>query len=101
MWITVEKQRFSGDFFLGISRPVVKSTVVLAAYSHLPPHLFKGLKLNEKVLVRKVICNYKKVISFSHISTTVITTNFKYKFLLLRVLLIKFHKGLMMTGAKQ
>ena len=105
MWITVEKQRFSGDFSLGISRFVVKGSVLLAAFPHLPPHLFKGLKLSEKVLVRKVICNYKKVISFSHISTAVITTNFKYKFLLSRVLFIKFfkfnkfNKVLMVTGA--
>lgn len=85
MWITVEKQRVFGDFSLGISKVVVNGFKLTSAFPHLPPQLFMKRFQDGSPLVRKVICNYKKVISLSHISTAVITTNFKYKSLSSRV----------------
>lgn len=79
MWITVENKRVSGDFALGISKAKVKSSSDSLGFPQLAPQLFTGIKVNNSYLVRKVICNYKKVILFTHLLTAVITTNFKYK----------------------
>ena len=79
LWITVENTRNSGDVYLGISKAKVKSFKVNLGFPHLSPQLFISL-LNQKILlIWKKLCNYIKVISLTHISTAVITTNFKYK----------------------
>ena len=79
MWITVENKRVSGDFALGISKVKVKSSSGFLGFPQLTPQLFTGIKVKNSYLVRKVICNYKEVILLTHLLTTVITTNFKYK----------------------
>jgi hypothetical protein len=86
MWITVEKERVFGDISLGISKVWVDASLFLSAFPQRSPQLFKK-SLNLIFLSsRKVICNYKNVILFTHLSTAAITTNFKYKFLSYRVL---------------
>ena len=79
VWITVENKRVFGDIELGISKAVVKGFNVIKAYPHLSPQLLKVGFDRKMVLVWEVICNYKKVTSFTHLLTAVITTNFKYK----------------------
>jgi hypothetical protein len=79
MWITVENTRKSVESMLGISQEKVKGFKVINIYPQLfPQHslLEKSINLSLKW---KEICNYKKVILLTHISTAVITTNFKYK----------------------
>ena len=86
MWITVENQRDSGDFVLGISQGGIKS-LLQSDFSPQPsPQLFTEPFLQMNILVRKVSCNYKAVIRFSHKLTVVITTNFIYKTFPKRVL---------------
>ena len=79
MWITVENERVSGDFALGISKVKVKSSSGFLGFPQLTPQLFTGIKVKNSYLVRKVICNYKEVVLLTHLLTAVITTNFKYK----------------------
>lgn len=79
LWITVENTRNSGDVALGISQGEVKSLEVNLGFPHLSPQLFISLLNQKTLLMWKKLCNYKKVISVTHISTAVITTNFKYK----------------------
>ena len=86
MWISVENQRISGDFQLGISQGGVKGFEKTSSYPQTSPQLFADLVSQIALLVRKVSCNYKWVISFSHKLTAVITTNFKYKTFSKRVL---------------
>ena len=74
------KERISGDFSLGISQVAVQASLINTSFPQLPPQLLTNQLTLINSLVRKVICNYKKVISISHISTPVITTNFKYKY---------------------
>jgi hypothetical protein len=85
MWITVENTRKSGDSQLGISQEGLEGFKVSSTFPQSSPQLFiKRFSKNFR-LIWEEICNYKKVISFTHISTAVITTNFKYKTFLLRV----------------
>lgn len=90
LWITVENKRKSGDFSLGISKAVVKGSRVLPSYPHSSPQLLIGRYLREITSKWEEICNYKKVILLTHISTAVITTNFKYKTFSWRVPPLKF-----------
>ena len=85
MWITVENKRKSGDSHLGISQEVLEGFKVVSTFPQSSPQVFIKKVLKILFLMWEEICNYKKVISFTHISTTVITTNFKYKTFLLRV----------------
>ena len=85
MWITVENKRKSGDSYLGISQEVLEGFEVASTFPQSSPQLLKSYFPKSFVLIWEEICNYKKVISLTHISTTVITTNFKYKTFLLRV----------------
>ena len=80
MWITVENTRKCGDIELGISKLKVKGSGVFGSYPHLSPQVFTKIVNMVSSLVRKVTCNYKKVIQVTHLLTPVITTNFKYKF---------------------
>jgi hypothetical protein len=80
MWITVENTLIFGDIDLGISKLKVKGFSLNHFFPHLSPQVFITVLSQIQVLVRKVICNYKKVISFTHLLTAVITTNYKYKF---------------------
>ena len=85
MWITVENKRKSGDSWLGISQGLIKGFKVTLTFPQGSPHLLLS-QISKKISLEwREICNYKKVISFTHISTAVITTNFKYKTFLLRV----------------
>ena len=85
MWITVENKRKSGDSYLGISQEVLEGFRVVLTFPQSSPQLLKRYFRKRFALMWEEICNYKKVISFTHISTAVITTNFKYKTFLLRV----------------
>ena len=85
MWITVENTRKSGDTKLGISQEGLEGFKVSSAFPQSSPQLFTTYFLKNLGLMWEEICNYKKVISLTHISTAVITTNFKYKTFLLRV----------------
>jgi hypothetical protein len=85
MWITVENKRKSGDMWLGISKERVKGFMVSFTYPQSSPQLFKSILRQNSSLKWKEFCNYKKVISFTHISPAVITTNFIYKTFLLSV----------------
>ena len=86
MWITVENKRKSGDIQLGISQDALEGLKVARVFPHNSPHTFtKKISINFG-LIWEEICNYKKVIWFTHISTAVITTNYKYKTFLPRVL---------------
>ena len=85
MWITVENMRNSGGSLLGISKAPVKGFDLTLLFPQSSPQLLKSYFPKSFVLIWEVICNYKKVILFTHISTAVITTNFKYKTFLLRV----------------
>ena len=88
LWITVENKRKSGDSYLGISQGLIKGFKVDLTYPQSSPHLlFTVLRVN-LLLKWEEICNYKKVIWFTHISTAVITTNFKYKTFSWRVRLV-------------
>lgn len=86
MWITVENMRKSGDSELGISQDALEGFINTPFFPQLSPQVF--IRRISKVFgwMSEEICNYKKVIYFTHISTAVITTNFKYKTFLLRVL---------------
>lgn len=85
MWITVENKRKSGDSQLGISQEGLEGFKVSSTFPQSSPQLFiKSISRNIGLMWEE-ICNYKKVILFTHISTAVITTNFKYKTFLLRV----------------
>jgi hypothetical protein len=86
MWITVENQRIFGDISLGISQVLLRSSSLSKPFPQRSPQLFTAEKNHSLSAIRKVICNYKSVISFTHLSTAVITTNFKYKFLPHKVL---------------
>jgi hypothetical protein len=79
MWITVENTRNSVEDRLGISQEKVKGFKVINIYPHLFPQLSLFRKSKNLSLTWKENCNYKKVILLTHISTAVITTNFKYK----------------------
>ena len=79
LWITVENTRNSGDVALGISQGKVKSLKVTLGFPQLSPQLIFSQLSQKTHLIWKKLCNYKKVILLTHISTTVITTNFKYK----------------------
>ena len=85
MWITVENKRKSGDSYLGISQEALEGLKVSRAYPQSSPQLLTGDFLKNLSLKWEEFCNYKTVILFTHISTAAITTNFKYKTLLLRV----------------
>ena len=84
----MENTRNSGDVALGISQGEVKSLEVNLGFPHLSPQLFISLLNQKTLLMWKKLCNYKKVISVTHISTAVITTNFKYKTFSWRVRLV-------------
>jgi len=86
MWITVENQRIFGDISLGISQVLLRSSSLSKPFPQRSPQLFTAEKNHFLPAIRKVICNYKSVISFTHLSTAVITTNFKYRFLPHKVL---------------
>jgi hypothetical protein len=86
MWITVENTRKSVDGRLGISQEKVKGFKVINIYAHLFPQLGLLEKTKNFISTWEEICNYKKVILRTHISTAVITTNFKYKTFSWRVL---------------
>ena len=90
LWITVEKQRKTGDISLGISQVLVKSFHKSLRFPQSAPQVFISFFIDKVFLVRKVICNYKEVISLTHLSTPVITTNFKYKFSRLKVPSLNF-----------
>ena len=85
MWITVEKMRKTGDFLLGISQLKVKGFPSSATFPQFSPQPFFAGSFNFSFLVRKVFCNYIKVIPVTHLLTRVITTNYKYKSLSKRV----------------
>ena len=85
MWITVENKRKSGDSQLGISQEGLEGFKVSSTFPQSSPQLFIKSFSRNLGLIWEEICNYKKVILFTHISTAVITTNFKYKTFLLRV----------------
>ena len=85
MWITVENTRVFGDFSLGISKVLVKGSHKLFAFPQPSPQVLTSTFFKKVTLVRKEICNYKKVIPLTHLFTSVITTNFKYKTYLLGV----------------
>jgi hypothetical protein len=75
----VENKRNSGDVALGISQGKVKSLKVTLGFPQLSPQQIFSQLGQKTHLIWKKLCNYKKVILLTHISTTVITTNFKYK----------------------
>jgi len=79
VWITVENKRNSGENRLGISQGKVKGLEVLLLYPQLSPQQYFSKKTKKPLSMWEEICNYKKVILLTHILTTVITTNFKYK----------------------
>ena len=79
MWITVENTLIFGDILLGISKLKVQGFSLNLPFPHLSPQVFINSLSQIKVLVRKVTCNYRKVISLTHLLTPVITTNYKYK----------------------
>ena len=79
MWITVENKRKSVGLTLGISRVLLQGFQVLKPFPQPSPQGVKGLFKSFPASVREFLCNYKKVISVTNISTAVITTNFKYK----------------------
>ena len=85
MWITVENKRKSGDSYLGISQEFLEGFEVTSTFPQTSPQVFIKKVLKNLSLMWEEICNYKKVILFTHISTAVITTNFKYKTFLPRV----------------
>jgi len=85
MWITVEKTLVSGDSSLGISKPEIKGYLKFSTFPQSPAQAIISINQENKALTWLKSCNYKKVILFTHISTAVITTNFKYKTFLLRV----------------
>lgn len=91
MWITVEKQRIFGDIALGISKPFLKGSRFSLSFPQRSPQMFINASSLKKLLVRKVICNYKSVILLTHLLTAVITTNFKYKNLSQKVPSVSFH----------
>jgi hypothetical protein len=88
MWITVENKRKSGDSYLGISQGLIKGFKVSSTFPQSSPHLLLTFFKRNLLLKWEEICNYKKVIRFTHISTAVITTNFKYKTFSWRVRLV-------------
>ena len=88
MWITVENKRKSGDIWLGISQLLIKGFKVNLTFPQSSPHPLIRF-LTENLFLKWVeICNYKIVIRVTHISTAVITTNFKYKTFSWRVRLV-------------
>ena len=86
MWITVENMRKSGDSCLGISQAPLEGFSVSLNFPQRSPQLLNKRFCKNLLLKWNESCNYKKVILFTHISTAVITTNFKYKTFLPRVL---------------
>ena len=88
MWITVENKRKSGDSQLGISQEGLEGFRVSSTFPQSSPQLLKKYICKSFALMWEEICNYKKVILFTHISTAVITTNFKYKTFSWRVRLV-------------
>ena len=85
MWITVENKRKSGDSHLGISQEVLEGFEVASTFPQSSPQLLNKGFCKNLLLEWKKSCNYKEVILLTHISTAVITTNFKYKTFLPRV----------------
>jgi len=79
MWITVEKMLIFGDIALGISKSPLESFSTTSVFPQVTPQVFIAFIKENVFTVRQFICNYKKVISLTHLSTTVITTNFKNK----------------------
>ena len=85
MWITVENKRNSGDITLGISKGLVKGSLFTFLFPQGSPQLFMRDFFRKATLKWEEFCNYKKVISLTHISTAVITTNYLNKTFLSRV----------------
>lgn len=79
MWITVEKTLIFGDITLGISKSSLEGFSTNGAFPQITPQVFIALIKENVFAVRQLICNYKGVISLTHLSTAVITTNFKNK----------------------
>ena len=79
MWITVENMHVFGDFSLGISKALVKGSHKPLSFPQPSPQVLTSTFFKKVTLVRKEICNYKKVIPLTHLFTPVITTNYKYK----------------------
>ena len=79
MWISVDNERKSVGFKLGISQLSLQGLKMFRSYPQLFPQDVKGPFREFTALVRAFICNYKAVIPVTNISTAVITTNFKYK----------------------
>ena len=86
VWITVENKRNSGDFVLGISKVLVQGFRSLLFFPQSSSQLFIARVTENLFLKWEVMCNYKKVIIYTHKFTAVITTNFKYKTFFQRVL---------------
>lgn len=98
MWITVENKRNSGDTALGISKALVKGSLLTFFFPQGSPQLFMSDFFKNTTLKWEEFCNYKVVIITTHISTAVITTNYLYKTFSGRVL---FSGGLTKTqGAR-
>ncbi|MEY2691349.1 MAG: hypothetical protein RLZ80_616 [Actinomycetota bacterium] len=85
MWITVENKRISGDYQLGISKLLLKGFTFTSTFPQLSPQSFFGVLKGNSLSKWEEFCNYKKVISLTHISTAVITTNYLNKTFLSRV----------------
>ncbi len=90
MWITVENKRISGDYGLGISKLLLKGFLLTVTFPQLSPQLFMATLKRNLPSKWEEFCNYKKVISLTHISTAVITTNYLNKTFLVRVPLMSF-----------
>jgi hypothetical protein len=76
LWITVENRRKSGDSLLGISKALIKGFRVSLFFPQSSPQRNNFSFSLLSLLVWEKICNYKKVILITHISTAAITTNF-------------------------
>lgn len=79
MWITPGNKRVFVDSRLGISKVLVKGFGLTGVFPQFFPHGFKGIFLSKVLRFCGFVCNYKSVISLTHLLTTVITTNIKYK----------------------
>lgn len=79
MWITVEKTLVFGDITLGISKSPLEGFSTASPFPQITPQVFTAFIKENVFAVRQLICNYKEVISLTHLSTAVITTNFKNK----------------------
>lgn len=79
MWITVDNKRKTVGLTLGISQLLLKGLNFVHVCPQLSPQGVREFFKERAALVSAFICNYKRVISVTNISTAVITTNFKYK----------------------